>query len=110
MNIHGTEVFMSRENTLNGFITMDTCHYVCVLNCFSCPTLCDPMDYSPPGSSVHGILQVEYWGGLSCSSPGDLPDPGIKPMSLQSPALAAGSFSTSTTWEAHMSLHFCLNT
>ena len=28
----------------------------------SCPTLWDPMDYSPPGSSVHGILQ-EYWNG-----------------------------------------------
>ena len=29
----------------------------------SYPTLCDPMDYSPPGSSVHGILQQEYWSG-----------------------------------------------
>ena len=31
---------------------------VCVLVAQSCPTLCDPMDYSPPGSSVHGILQA----------------------------------------------------
>ena len=30
----------------------------------SCPTLCDPMDCSPPGSSVHGILQAKYWSGL----------------------------------------------
>ena len=30
----------------------------CVLVAQSCPTLCDPMDYSPPGSSVHGILQA----------------------------------------------------
>ena len=28
-----------------------------------CLTLCDSMDCSPPGSSVHGILQAEYWGG-----------------------------------------------
>ena len=29
-----------------------------------CPTLCDPMDYSPPGSSIHGILQAKYWSGV----------------------------------------------
>ena len=45
------------------------------------PTLCDPMDCSPPGSSVHGILQQEYWSGLPCPSPGDLPNSGIKPRS-----------------------------
>ena len=40
------------------------------------PTLCDPMVCSPPGFSVHGILQQEYWSGLPFPSPGDLPDPG----------------------------------
>ena len=35
----------------------------------SCPTLCDPMDSSPPGSSVHGILRQEYWNGLPFPSP-----------------------------------------
>ena len=39
----------------------------------------------------------EYWGGLPCPLPGDLPDPGIEPTS---PALAGGFFTTSTTWEA----------
>ena len=50
----------------------------------SCPTLCDPMDCSPPGSSVHGIFffRQEYWSGLPFPSPGDLPDSGIKPVSL----------------------------
>ena len=35
----------------------------------SCPTLCDPMDCSPPGSSVHGILQARIleWGAISFS-------------------------------------------
>ena len=42
-----------------------------------CPTLCDPMDYSLPGFSVHGIFQ-EYWSRLPFPSPGDLPDPGIQ--------------------------------
>ena len=37
----------------------------------SCPTLCDPIDGSPPGSSVPGILQarIEYWSGLPFPSP-----------------------------------------
>ena len=39
----------------------------------------------------------EYWSGLSCPPPGDLSDPGIKPMSLMSPALAGGFFTTSAT-------------
>ena len=34
---------------------------VCVLSCFSCVWLCDPMDCSPPGSSVHGIHQARIW-------------------------------------------------
>ena len=64
-----------------------------------CPTLCDPMDCSLPGSSVHGILQARL---LECPHPGDLPDLGIEPVSLASPALAGGFFTTSTTWEAYI--------
>ena len=45
-----------------------------------------------------GFSRQEYWSGLPCPPPGDLPDPGIKPMS---PALADEFFTTSTTWEAH---------
>ena len=44
-----------------------------------CDSLCDPMGCSPPGSSVHGILQQEYWCGLPFPSPGDLYNPGLKP-------------------------------
>ena len=36
----------------------------------SCLTLCNPMDCSPPGSSVHGFPRQEYWSGLSCPPPG----------------------------------------
>ena len=63
-----------------------------------CPTLCDPLDCSLPGSSIHGILQ--YCSGLPFPPPGDLPNPGIEPASLASPALACGFFTTSTSWEA----------
>ena len=51
-----------------------------------CLTLCDPVDCSLPGSSVHGISRQEYWSGLPFPSPGDLPNPGIKP---RSPTLQA---------------------
>ena len=53
-----------------------------------CPTLCDPMDYSPQGSSVHGILQERILGGLPFPSPGELSDSGIKP---RPPALQVDS-------------------
>ena len=50
---------------------------------------CDPMNCSPPGSSVHGNSHgEEYWSGFPFSPPEDLPDPGIKPTS---PALPADS-------------------
>ena len=42
----------------------------------------------------------EYWSGLPFPPPGDLPDQEIKPVSLTSPALAEGFFTTSATWEA----------
>ena len=59
-------------------------NYICVLVSQFCPTLCDPMDCSPPGSSVHEISQATTleWGAFH--TPGDLPSPGIK---HRSPAL-----------------------
>ena len=64
------------------------CVCVCVLVVKSCPILCDLMDCSPPGSSVHEFSRQEYWSGLPCSPPGDLPDPGIEP---RSPTLQGNS-------------------
>ena len=53
-----------------------------VLSHFSSETLCDPMDCSPPGSSIMEFSRQEYWSGLPFPFPGDLPDPGIEPGSL----------------------------
>ena len=66
----------------------------------SCLTLWDSMDCSPPGSSVHRILQARIleWVVIP-SSKGDLPNPGIEPTSLMSPAQADKFLTTSTTWE-----------
>ena len=78
----------------------------------SCPTLCDPMDCSPPGSSVHGFSRQGYWSGLSFPSPGDLPDPGMEP---SSPALAGGFLGKSPhQWKGpqtsrHIFMNWCIN-
>ena len=47
-----------------------------------------------------GFSRQECWSGLPCPPPGDLPDPGIEPESLMSPALAGGFFIIRPTWEA----------
>ena len=47
------------------------------------------------------ILHQEYWSGLPFPSPGDLPNPGIKPISVMSPAEADAFFTPSTTWECN---------
>ena len=78
-----------------------TMHSVCMSSKLrqSCPTLCDPMDYSLPGSSIQGFSRQEYWSGLPCPPPGDLPDQGIEPTSLMFPASADGFFTNSATWD-----------
>ena len=63
-------------------------------------TLCSPMDCSLPDSSVLEIFQQEYWSQLSLPSPGDHPDPAIKPTSPVSPAWTGRFFTNSTSWEA----------
>ena len=66
------------------------------------------MECIPPGSCVRGIFRQEFWSELLNPPPEDLPDPGIKPLSLTSPALAGGFFTTSATWEAHRNEGQCL--
>ena len=74
---------------------------VCMLNHFSCVRLFVTLwTVACQASLSIGFSRQEYWNGLPCPPPGDLPDPGIKPTSLMSPALAAGFFTTSATWGA----------
>ena len=72
------------------------CFFVCMLNYFSCVqlfvTLWTLMHQAPLSM---GFSRQEYWSGLPYPPPGDLPNPRIKPMSLMSPALAGGFFTTS---------------
>ena len=73
----------------------------CLLNRFS-PILLFAILWTvarqPPQSM--GFSRQEYWSGLPCPPPGDLPFTGIKPASLMSPELAGRFFTTNTTWEA----------
>ena len=69
-----------------------------------CRILCDPMDCIAHHAPLSmGISRQEYWSGLPCPPPGDLPDPGMEPVSLMSPAFAGVFFTTSATSEAHFS-------
>ena len=65
-----------------------------------CPTLATPWTVAPRLLCPWGFSRKEYWNGLLFPSLGDLPDPGIKPTCLTSPALAGRFFTTSATWEA----------
>ena len=91
---------------LREVLTQPESQYACVLGHISHVGL-----FATPWIVAHqaplstGFSRQEYWSGLPCPSPGDLPDPGIGPMSLSLVLqLAGGFFITSTTWEAQISV------
>ena len=65
---------------------------VWVLSRFSRVRLCNTSDCSLPGSSGHGISQARIPEWVPCPPPGDLPDPGMDPVSLTYPALTSRFF------------------
>ena len=85
------------------------CVCVCMHACaqsLSRVRLCDPMDYSLPGSSVMGFPREEYWSGLPFHPPGDLLDPGIEPVC---PALVGKFFTTAPPGKPWISQNCDLN-
>jgi len=72
---------------------------LCVCMCGGEGCVHDPMNVACQAPLSMAFSRQEYWSGLPFPPPEDLPDSGIKPMSLMSPALAGGFF-TSATWEA----------
>ena len=77
-----------------------------MLSCFSCVLLFEtPWAVALQAPLSMGFSCQEYWSRFSFLSPGDLPNPGIEPMSHKSPALAGGFFTTSTTWEVCIFYH-----
>ena len=87
-------------------------HYVsmsknCILDCcclVSCSVMSDsfatPWTIALQTPLSMGFSRQEYWSGLPCPPPGDLPNPGLEVMSLTSPALGGRFFTTSATWKA----------
>ena len=89
--------FFTREAQNQEFrINIHTVLCVPSLSAQSCAILCNPMDCSPPGSSVHGILQARIleWVAMSAT-----PNSGIEPTSFVSPVLTGGFFTSHDTWE-----------
>ena len=78
---------------------------MCVLVAQSCPTLCNPMDYTPPGSPVHGILQARIveWVAMPSSRGSSQPRDWT-----QVSCIAGGFFTIFTIWEAHIFLYVYL--
>ena len=103
----GSKRDTEKDNKRTGnFLFVEYTLHCCCLVTKSCPTLCDPMDCSPPGSSVHEIFQAGMLDWVAISSSGDLPNPGIK---HTSPELAGGFFTTEPPGKPHMLpkfLHF----
>ena len=81
--------------------------FCCGLVTQSCPTLCDPMVDSPPGSSVHGILQARIleWVAISFSR-GVFPTQGLNPLPPASPVLQLRVFPLSPREASPSSLHY----
>ena len=77
-----------------------SCLCTCIKSLLLYPTFFDRVGHSPSVSPVHGILQARILEWVAVHSSRGSSDPGIEPMSLITPTLAGGFFTTSTTWEA----------
>ena len=75
---------------------------VCVKSLQSCQILCDLQTVAHQALLSMGFSRQEYWSGLPCLCPGDLPNPGIEPVSLMSLALTGGFFNTSVCKEVKL--------
>ena len=74
---------LSIHNHVNQLLIISIVYiHVCAKSLQSCPTLCNPMDCSPPGFSVHGVFQARILEWCAISYSRRFPDPGIKPLFL----------------------------
>ena len=97
--------YSSLENSMDckvhGVTKSQTSMHACMLSCFrGVPLFSTLWTVSHQTPLSMRFSRQEYWSGLPCHSPGNLSNPGIEPVFLMSPALAAKFFTISTTWEA----------
>ena len=82
----------------------------CAQSLQSCPTLWDLWTVAHQAPLSMGFSRQEYWSGLPFPPPEDLPNPGIKPISLASPALQAGTLPTEPAGSpVNTALAWCLH-
>ena len=89
------DIYLFFKSNLTEF--QESSLFVCIASFQLCLTLCDPMASSHQASLSMEFSKQEYWSGLPCPPPGDLPNPGSEPTSLTSSALADGLLTTSVT-------------
>ena len=94
-------VLTSEISVYISFLSSVSCHSSWCMRAKSlqsCPTLSALWTGALQAPVSMGFSRHEYWSGLACPPPWDLPDPGIKPTSFASPVLAGRFFILSTTW------------
>ena len=94
MQSENHEISKGKKKSFND---MHACMHARSLQCV--PLFVTPWTVAHQVPLSMGFSRQEYWSGLPCPPPGDLPNPGIKPVSLMSPMLTGSIFTTSTTWE-----------
>ena len=92
------------ERRYLGGIYIIACAHKCAKSLQLCQTLCDHMDSSPSGSSVHGISQARIleWVAIPFSRGSSQPRDQTQEISLMSPASTGRFLNSNATWEAHI--------
>ena len=119
-SLYQAKKFRTKKETCNSFLVScwkehtQECNFVCECVCGcsiaqSCPTLWDPLDCSPPGSSAHGISQARIWEWVAISSSRGSSRPGIGPTSPESPALQVDSLLLSHQGSSDITSYLGLN-
>ena len=97
-NFYSLNICSHSHGLIFYFIASNKLNLVCVLSRFSHVQLCVTLwTVALQAALSMEFSRQEYWSGLPCRPPGDLSDPGIGPVSLVSPALAGGDFTTGVT-------------
>ena len=100
LNLHGHRACVYLFAVFAPALTQCLAHSACVPSRFRVFVTLWAMARQAP--LPMGFSRQEYWSGLPCPPPGDLPNAGIELASLTSPALAGEFFTTLATWEARL--------
>ena len=97
---HGNLILKSLLQTSLSSLNDDYIDLCCAVLSCSAQLFVNPWTVIHQAPLSMGFSRPEYFSGLPCPPPGNLPNPGIKPMSITSPPLTGRLFTTSPTWDA----------